>query len=162
MIQQFTSANTSINSKKLPAIFHKINWNKFPKDFKVLDIGCGKYITHINNFVKQKGGIYFGYDKYNQSAENNKKAVFCNPDIVVSANTLNTIKENEIVSELVFFMLSYNKPIAIQIYCGDKSNVGRQTKKDCYQRNQTKDYYCLHHSLKIRHGVITNDVSIIL
>ena len=44
-----------------------------------------------------------------------------------------------IIDEIV--QLSNTKPYFFKIYEGNKSEVGKQTKKDCWQRNQkTKDY----------------------
>ena len=44
-----------------------------------------------------------------------------------------------IINEII--KLSNTKPYFFKIYEGNKSGVGKQTKKDCWQRNQkTKDY----------------------
>ena len=48
--QTYTSANTSVNSKRLPAIYKKIDWYRIKNyygDLVVLDIGAGKYTQHI-------------------------------------------------------------------------------------------------------------------
>ena len=44
MKQEFTSKNTSINTKKLPAIYNKIDWEKCRGKI-VFDYGCGKQET---------------------------------------------------------------------------------------------------------------------
>ena len=74
---------------------------------------------------------------------------------------MNVIAENKIILGIVEELLSYEKPVAISIYPGDKSGVGKPTTKG-YQRNQPLGDYYLHHSLMTYHGVITNDKSIIL
>ena len=61
MKQEFSSANTSINSTKLPAIYNKIDWKKVRNNWYethdemswpfVLDYGCGRYTEHINEFL---------------------------------------------------------------------------------------------------------------
>ena len=71
-IQEFTSAKTSINSKRLPAIYNKLNWSKLWRDSAsippvVLDVGAGKYISHIKEFVESQGFVYAPYDPYNLS-----------------------------------------------------------------------------------------------
>ena len=43
MSQKYTSAATSINSAKLPAVFKKLP----EKPVALLDYGCGKYTDHI-------------------------------------------------------------------------------------------------------------------
>lgn len=40
--QSYSSKNTSINSKRLPAVYNKIKWSSFSGQ-TVLDIGAGKY-----------------------------------------------------------------------------------------------------------------------
>lgn len=160
-IQMYSSKETSINSTKLPVIFKKVNWSVLPLNFTVLDYGAGKYLNHIADFIHEKGGIYYGYDKYNQTPEHNENCLSCNPDIIVCSNVLNVIAENKIILGIVEQLLSYEKPVVITIYPGDKSWIGKPTIKG-YQRNQTLDAYCLHHSLITYHGVITNDKSIVL
>lgn len=161
MTQEFSSMNTSVNIKKLPAIYHKINWEKLRKYFVLLDYGCGKYTEHINSFVGEKKGIYHGYDKYNHPSNLNDLALACSPDIIVCSNVLCVIKEDEIIQNIIFNLLSYNVPVAFTVYEGDKSGIGKPTTKG-YQRNQPLGDYCLHHSLMTYHGVITNDKSIVL
>ena len=160
-VQEFSSKMTSINSTRLPAVFKKINYSKLPKNFTLLDYGCGRYPQIIHNFIKSKGGVYVGYDKYWMNEEANKAALNCFPDIIVCSNVLCVIQENKIIMEIVAKLLSYGKPVVISVYEGNKSWIGKPTTKG-YQRNQTLDAYCLHHSLITYHGVITNDKSIVL
>ena len=160
-VQKYSSKMTSINSKKLPAVYKKIDWDKLPYNFTVLDYGAGKYLKHIADFINKKGGAYYGYDKYNQTPEYNRACLSCNPDVIICSNVLNVIAENKIILGIVEELLSYEKPVIVSIYPGDRSWIGKPTTKG-YQRNQTLDAYCLHHSLITYHGVITNDKSIVL
>ena len=68
MKQEFTSKNTSINIKKLPAIYNKINWNKLIGK-TVFDFGCGRpeTVLIIQNFLEQYDIDYIPYDPYHQS-----------------------------------------------------------------------------------------------
>jgi hypothetical protein len=69
-----TSKNTSINSKKLPAIYNRLDWDalrerwakitKFDRTPIVLDFGCGRYTDHIEQFLTTKGFIFRGYDPF--------------------------------------------------------------------------------------------------
>lgn len=154
-IQMYSSKETSINSTKLPVIFKKVNWSVLPLNFTVLDYGAGKYLNHIADFIHEKGGIYYGYDKYNQTPEHNENCLSCNPDIIICSNVLNVIKENEILRHVMRVMSSYNKPIFIKIYEGDKSGVGKETKPNCWQRNLPKECYVVNSNYKIKHGIIT-------
>lgn len=164
MTQEFSSMNTSINSKKLPAIYHKIDWEKLRKEkrfIRVLDFGSGRYITHIMQFVNYNKGIYYPYDPYWMTELRNEVSLACNPDIIVCSNVLCVIKEDKIIQDIVSKLLSYNVPVVFTVYEGDKSRIGKPTTKG-YQRNQPLGDYCLHHSLITYHGVITNDKSIVL
>lgn len=64
MKQSFTSRNTSINNKKLPAVYNRAEKHIHGK---VLDYGCGKYTALIEAHAKAHGFAWTGYDKYNQS-----------------------------------------------------------------------------------------------
>lgn len=154
--QSYSSKNTSVNSKKLPAIYNKIKWRSFSGQ-TVLDIGAGKYTQHIKDFLSHWGIYYVPFDPYNCSAEDNLYASCVHPDVVICSNVFNVIKEKEVIYDLYFMIASFNVPFFITIYEGDKSWVGRETKKDCYQRNETIDAYVLTYLDKIKHGVITRE-----
>ena len=52
--QTYTSANTSVNSKRLPAIYKKIDWYRIKLQYNklvVLDIGAVKYTQHIKEYI---------------------------------------------------------------------------------------------------------------
>ena len=154
--QSYSSKNTSVNSKKLPAIYNKIKWRSFSGQ-TVLDIGAGKYTQHIKDFLSYWDIHYVPFDPYNCSAEDNLYASCVHPDVVICSNVFNVIKEKEVIYDLYFMIASFNVPFFITIYEGDKSWVGRETKKDCYQRNETIDAYVLTYLDKIKHGVITRE-----
>ena len=154
--QSYSSKNTSVNSKKLPAIYNKIKWHSFSGQ-TVLDIGAGKYTQHIKDFLSSLDIHYVPCDPYNCSAEDNLYASCVHPDVVICSNVFNVIKEKEVIYDLYFMIASFNVPFFITIYEGDKSWVGRETKKDCYQRNETIDAYILTYLDKIKHGVITRE-----
>ena len=100
MGQRFTSAATSINSHKLPAVYSKV---KFSAPV-VLDIGCGKYTDHIRDRLTEQGIDYLPYDPYNQTMSRNVISTYDakhyietgNPLAVVCSNVLNVIDNDEI------------------------------------------------------------------
>lgn len=96
MKQSFTSRNTSINSKKLPAVYNRAEKHIHGK---VLDYGCGKYTALIEAHAKAHGFAWTGYDKFNQSAEHNAHT-FRKADVVISSNVLNVIKEKEVRADV--------------------------------------------------------------
>ena len=156
--QQYTSANTSVNSKRLPAIYKKINWNLFANGV-VLDIGAGKYTNHIKEFLKTWNIDYVPYDPYNLSAAENLYAScrFHEATCVICSNVFNVIKEMEVIYDLHRLITSFKVPYFITVYEGDKSWIGTETRKGCWQRNETKDAYIINHKEILRSSVITRE-----
>ena len=64
MLQNYTSANTSINSTKVPAVFRKAD---FCKGTVNLDMGGGKYDT-ATEYLEGKGVENLILDPYNITA----------------------------------------------------------------------------------------------
>ena len=139
MQQTFTSAMTSINSSRLPAIYRAYGIHG-----DIFDYGCGRYTDHIEDAVKAAGYKYFCYDKYNRSSADNAAAFAAiesaNIDYVFCSNVLNVIDDDEtiamIAKELVSIAAAHHARVVITVYEGDKSGIGRPTKIDCYQRNE--------------------------
>ena len=161
--QTYTSANTSVNSKRLPAIYKKIDWNKIKNyygDLVVLDVGAGKYTQHIKEYIESKGGEYIPYDPYNLSAEDNlyASANFDRANVIICSNVFNVIKETDVIYDLHEMITKYNVPYFISVYEGDRSWIGHETKKGCWQRNETIDAYLINCREGIFNKVITNTV----
>ena len=168
MKQEFSSANTSINSTKLPAVYRKIDWKAVGYEeatcggFGVLDYGCGKYFSHIEDFLDDViGAEFFPFDKFNQPKhvnEYSEQAVLDGwVNCCVCSNVLNVIKEDEIIQSIANQIVEMGVPYFVSIYDGDKSGEGRKTKEDCYQRNEkVQEYLKYFPDAVIRHGVITN------
>lgn len=155
--QQYTSKNTSINSTRLPIVYNKVNWNFF-RDKILLDVGAGKYTEHIKKFLEPYGIHYVPYDPYNCTAEENLYASSIVPDVIVCSNVFNVIKEQDLIYELYDMITAFDVPFFITVYEGDKSWVGRETRKDCWQRNQEIDAYIFNWQDEVKHGVITRHV----
>lgn len=166
-MQNCTSKNTSINSKKLPAIYGKLNYDLInKKSADIIDYGCGRYPELIESFLKNKFtgcSNYIPYDPYWFPRFKDVISPLPN-DIFVCSNVLNVIDDDNIVKDICT-KASWYPAFAITIYEGDKTGIGKVSKKDCYQRNQKiKDYlqyfpsWC--HPV-IYKNVITNDKNII-
>ena len=91
---------------------------------------------------------YQPYDPYNQSFAQNMETISIGIiqgyDTIYLCNVLNVIdSENDIwyiLNQCYNWLKPYGRLI-IQIYEGNRSGKGRETKHDCYQRNQkTADY----------------------
>ena len=144
MKQEFTSAATSINSSRCPAIYSKPNVVPYLVNKRVLDYGGGKYDTAINR-AKRYGCEVKVYDPYNRSESENLQALQSGPyDCVISSNVLNVIKEPEVRAAVVRDMARHCKERGVMfftVYEGDKSGVGRQTGKDQWQENRPIESY---------------------
>ena len=175
---EVTSKNTSVNSKKLPAIYNRLDWDalrehwvkitKFEHPPIVLDFGCGRYTDHIEHFLATKGFIFRGYDPFWKSVEENNIALssgLCyDPYIVICSNVLNVIKDDIILNELQSKIRNFSFSVGldkkqslyyISIYIGRGDGIGKITKEDCYQRNQKINEYKLS-SDYIRKNTITS------
>lgn len=155
MNQTYSSADTSINSTRLPAVYSKINFLN-AQDI-VLDYGCGKF-NNAKEFVeKEFDAMWHGYDPFNRSIAENTAALACNPTYIICSNVLNTIDSVEEIQRIANYIRSYKVPYFITIYEGNKSGKGRATKKDCYQRNESVLAYLKYFpDAIIKYGVITN------
>ena len=143
-MQNYTSKKTSINKTKLPAIYSKLNL----KDQIILDIGCGKYIDHIKGYVNSQNGLWYGIDKYNQTPKHNEKTLEkvekTGVTVIVISNVLNVIDDKRerlnVIDNALDIMGDYSV-MCITIYEGDKSGIGRETMRDCFQNNQPIKFY---------------------
>ena len=133
MKQKYTSADTSINSTKLPAIYRMI-FGKIKETEAVLDYGCGKF---FDNYNLPKN--YFGYDPFNRADASVLNRTY---DVSLCSNVLNVIMEKEIRLDVLRTLKGISNKSIITIYEGNKSGIGRVTKKDCYQLNKKRcDYF---------------------
>ena len=162
-MQTITSASTSINSKKLPAVFRKAQFTAR----MVMDYGCGKYIDHIRDHVQSRHCAYFPYDPYNQSDDENASTatLVCNamylhiPVDVVCSNVLNVINSEAEISRICHHIEEIVTTTGgtgfVTVYEGDRSGVGHQTGKDSYQRNEVlRDYLRFFHNATVKNGMI--------
>ncbi|HDN27435.1 MAG TPA: hypothetical protein ENG03_10135 [Thioploca sp.] len=135
-MQQMSSAATSLNQVNpgikmiLPKLVNKT----------VLDIGGGKYDTN-KIYATGLGVKLYVYDKFNRSEAENAQALACDPDVIVCNNVLNVIDDGQAMRNLIAFCASYEVSCYFTVYEGNKSGIGRPSKKECWQRNwKTADY----------------------
>lgn len=158
MAQTYTSASTSINRNKLPAVYGKAHFSAK----NVLDYGCGAYTEHIRQYVESMNKIYLPYDPYNQSIDEALDtrdkihlllANGCPIDIVCS-NVLNVIDDEEeingIAKTIMDIIMQTGGYGFVTVYEGNRSGVGRATGKDQYQRNEPLKSYLKYFSGHIR------------
>lgn len=133
MTQQYSSANTSINSTKVPALFRKIRWQAGTRN---LDWGGGKYDT-ATEYLKELGVVNRIYDPFNRSPAENDAALACTCyDTATLSNVLNVIAERDVRIAAVAGAMQHLKPggkLYISVYEGNHSGRGRESKPDCWQ-----------------------------
>lgn len=136
-IQNHTSKNTSINKEKFSRIYTHINWECF-KGMRVLDYGCGRYTEHIRKLMRQYDIEWYGYDPYWQIDNLNEEALHCAPDIVICSNVFNVLDNYRDVTRIHDYIRYKLCPTFFfyTIFEGNKSKIGKETKKDCWQRNE--------------------------
>lgn len=140
--QQITSAATSINSKRVPRLFGLVkDWQPGTHN---LDYGGGRYDT-ATAYLADRGVTNHIYDPYNRSKKENRAALNCyDYDTCTISNVLCVIKGHRDRAQAVTDALLRVKDggkVYITVYEGDKSRVGRETKKDCWQNNQPLSTY---------------------
>lgn len=147
-----TSRNTSINKERVPAIYAKLVKHGVYGSH-IFDVGCGKWTKHISSFAKENAicTYWHGYDPFNQTREHNAKVAGIawdekmdlnekrNPNVFISSNVLNVIcgenRQREYLHS-IFRMMKDCDECYITVYEGDKSGIGKLTKKDCWQENK--------------------------
>lgn len=146
MKQQYTSAATSINSVRLPAVYGKLP----AAPAVLLDYGCGRYTDHIRAALP--GTEYLPYDVYNQPQHVNLASVHAVdrfraagvPVSVVCSNVLNVIAEDAVIESIarnIRGIIRGGGTAYITVYEGDRSGHGRQTGPDQWQRNEKLSAY---------------------
>ena len=149
MTQTITSARTSINKSKVPALFGLADrrgaW--LPGTLN-LDFGGGRYDT-ASEWMLTRGVVSLVYDPYNRTDEHNQgviDAIVCSggADTVTCSNVLNVIREPDARDAVIrgcYDALKAGGTVYFTVYEGDGTGVGRQTGADQWQENRpTADY----------------------
>lgn len=142
--QEFDSADTSINSTKLPAIYKMIS---IPEGSVGIDFGGGKWNNAIEH-IRDLGATLCVYDPYNRSKAYNKetlKTLRANggADWAVTSNVLNVIKEpsaRKAVLENISKITKSGAPIYITVYEGRGDGKEGVTKSGYQLNRKTADY----------------------
>ena len=162
-MQKHSSKNTSINSTRLPAVYNKVNWNHyahFADNYGVVDYGCGRIETQklIRNKLKHhKIKNFYPYDPYHECIVSHQAVRHYLTDsksnkVIVCSNVLNVIDDDKALNSVIknlCDMIVINlpdgtyrmNPCYITVYEGNKSGTGKETKKDCWQRNERLSVY---------------------
>ena len=143
-VQEFNSADTSINSGKLPTVYSKL---EFANGCTVLNYGGGKFNNTIE-FGNANGFTDLIFDPFNRTVEWNAAVVKSisekGVDLAILSNVLNVIKEVDVrgfVLSVLANTLDENKPLFITVYEGDRTGYGRQTSRSAWQENRKLKEY---------------------
>lgn len=166
MIQTCKSAETSINSTKVPAIFRKLPWSKAKlacqSNFVNVDIGGGKFDT-ATEYLQQFGIKNLIFDPYNRDLSHNLKVIMevaVDPaNTATISNVLNVIKEKEKRLDVLRTAKKWANVVFIKVYEGNKSGIGKNTKKGCWQENRRTENYIsevmeVFPNVEIKNGII--------
>lgn len=154
MNKKYTSKNTSVNSKRVPKGLSLL----YPYG-NVLDYGCGKYWKINKKYVEERGATYTPYDPYNIDNNINLYEHKGKFDTIYCTNVLNVLSDAyeiiEIIEEIAN-LLKTNGIAIFTVYEGDKTGIGKETKKDCWQRNmKTKSYHWFFEYAVIKRCLVT-------
>ena len=125
--QAISSANTSINSKRLPAVFSKVD---FQPGTINLDIGGGKFDNVAEHLALQDVANYV-MDPYNRTEEHNNRIFeliryMGGADTITISNVLNVIAEEPVravVLHTAYDLLSISGTLYITIYKAPKTGI---------------------------------------
>ena len=143
--QEFSSADTSINSSKLPAVFKRV---KFQPGTVNLDYGGGRF-DNATEFLADQDVENLIFDKFNRSEEHNKNVIKRirqngGADTATCSNVLNVIKERDIrVNEVIKNIKSMLKPggtAYFTVYEGTGLGDSKETSKGYQLNKKTVDY----------------------
>ena len=142
--QEFTSENTSINSKKVPAVFKMVH---FEPGTVNCDFGGGKFNTAAE-YLEQYDVVNLVYNPYNRSSEHNREVIRLirehgGADTATCSNVLNVIKEPEVrlnVLKNISKLVKAGGTIYITVYEGKGNNEGTPTKSGYQLNRKTADY----------------------
>ena len=142
MTQEYKSAKTSVNSKKVPALFRKIEWIEGTMN---LDYGGGKFDT-ATEYLEGKGVRNMIYDPFNRDVVHNLFVLTTfGFDTATCANVLNVIGEeiNRLCAvKNIWDRLKVGGKAYFWIYEGDKSGIKKIDKKrnSCQLNRKTTEY----------------------
>lgn len=142
--QEFDSADTSINSSKLPAVYKLIS---IPEGTVGVDFGGGRFNNAVE-YIRDLGATLCVYDPYNRTAQHNRemlKTLKANggADWAVNSNVLNVIKEPEARQSVLRNISKITKsgaPIYITVYEGRGDSKEGPTKSGYQLNRKTQDY----------------------
>lgn len=142
--QEFTSENTSINAKNLPAIFNMVSFE--PGTVNV-DYGGGRY-NNVAEYLTKYDVVNMVLDPFNRSKAHNREVINLvrdhgGADTATCSNVLNVIKEPENRMQVLRNMSKLVRPggkIYITVYEGSGKADEKATKSGYQLNRKTAEY----------------------
>lgn len=140
-MQAITSKNTALN--QVASTFKAFNFD----DCLILDYGCGKGLSKEFCEKTYNNCQVFLYDPFHGFDETNAFLKGCtksDKNIITCNNVLNVLQNDtlkSVIADITSYAINYSFDIIFKIYEGDRSGIGRISKKDCYQRNEKTENY---------------------
>lgn len=142
--QEFSSAATSINGSKLPAIFKLVD---FHANTLNLDYGGGKF-DNATEYLKTLGVTNLIYDKFNRTPQHNQEVIRAvrengGADTCTLSNVLNVIKEESIRHEIlvnIHKLLKSDGILYITVFEGQPGQKEGPTKSGYQLARKTSEY----------------------
>lgn len=142
--QEFTSENTSINAKNLPAVFNMVSFE--PGTVNV-DYGGGRF-DNVAEYLTQYDVINMVLDPFNRSKKHNREVINLvrnhgGADTATCSNVLNVIKEPQNRMQVLENMKKLVKPggkIYITVYEGSGKADEKATKSGYQLNRKTAEY----------------------
>jgi hypothetical protein len=142
--QEITSARTSINEKKLPAVFNKVK--EWASGTINADIGGGRF-DNATDWLRDRGVTNLIIDWFNRDRAFNEANIDRvrggQADTATASNVLNVIQEPEardLVIRQAADAIKEGGTAYFYIYEGDKSGTGKQTTSGWQENRRTQDY----------------------
>lgn len=163
--QEVTSADTSVNDKKLPRTFSVLSRIDGVRPGDVIaDIGGGKFDNAVR-WAAKRGAKLHVIDPFNRSEQHNRAAVAAvaggQADLTMSNNVLNVIREPENRHRVLLQMrdaLREGGTGYVHVYKGNGSGIGGPTKKGWQNHRRISDYLpevlAVFPDARLQHGII--------
>lgn len=142
--QEITSARTSINERKLPAVFNKVK--EWVSGTINADIGGGRF-DNATNWLQERGVTNLIIDWFNRDRAFNEANIERvrggQADTATVSNVLNIIQEQgarDLVIRQAADALKEDGTAYFYIYEGDQSGTGKQTTSGWQENRRTQDY----------------------
>lgn len=140
MKQRYTSASTSINMHRAPAVYGNKTAMALMKGKKVIDIGGGKFDTAVTK-AREYGAVVRIYDPYNRTQLHNRDVLSDKYDVAVVSNVLNVIDDHDARMDVIRLALRKANTVLVTVYEGYANGVGKPSGKDSWQENRKTQSY---------------------